>query len=153
MSRKIYIVALTAEERSFLKGLVSKGRVSALKRRHAQILLRIDSGPQGPGWTDARVAEALDVGLRSVERVRKRLVLEGLEAALSRKEQRNRKALKIDGKAEAHLIALACGEPPDGRNRWTLQLLADRLVELRLVESVSYETVRRTLKKTVLSLG
>jgi len=148
MPKKIYVVTLTAAERSSLRALLAKGKAAARKRVHAQILLKADGGPQGEGWEDERIAEAFGVGRCTVERARQRFVEEGLEAALDRKVQENRKARKIDGTVEARLIAVACGKPPEGRKRWTLQLLADRLVALELLDSVSYETVRRTLKKT-----
>jgi transposase len=148
MPKKHYVVTLTAAERSSLQALIAKGKVAARKRLHAQILLKADAGPKGNGWTDQQIVEAFDVGRCTVERLRQRFVEQGLEAALVRKPQQNRKPRKIDGEAEAHLIAVACGKPPAGRKGWTLRLLADRLVELELVDSVSYETVRRTLKKT-----
>jgi len=153
MSKKLYVVTLTAAERSYLQALIAKGKAAAQKRLHAQILLKADAGPDGDGWMDQQIMEAFDVSRRTVERLRQRLVEEGLEAALTRKPQENRVPRKIDGVAEAHLIAAACGKPPEGRKGWTLQLLADRLVELKLVDSVSYETVRRTLKKTKSSRG
>jgi transposase len=153
MPKKLYVVTLTADERSSLQALIAKGKAAAQKRLHAQILLKADIGPEGDGWKDRQIMEAFEVGRSTVERVRQRLVEEGLEAALTRKPQQNRVPRKIDGTAEAHLIAAACGKPPEGRKRWTLQLLADRLVVLELVEAVSYETVRRTLKKTKSSRG
>jgi transposase len=153
MPQKLYVVTLTADERSSLQALIAKGKAAAQKRLHAQILLKADVGPEGDGWKDRQITEAFEVGRSTVERVRQRLVEEGLEAALTRKPQQNRVPHKIDGATEAHLIAAACGKPPEGRKRWTLQLLADRLVVLELVESVSYETVRRTLKKTKSSRG
>ena len=112
------------------------------------MLLKTDQGPQGEGWTDEQIEQALDVNASTVERLRRRFVEEGLEAALQRKEQKNRKAKKIDGEAEARLVALACSKPPEGRTSWTLQLLADQMVSLEVVDSVSPETVRKTLKKT-----
>lgn len=148
MSPKRYVVTLTAEERSFLQGLVSKGRAAAHKQTHARILLKADEGAQGEGWTDGEIAEALGVAVSTIERIRQRFVEEGLDAALGRKKQENRRVRKIDGDAEAHLVALVCGKPPNGRARWTLRLLADKLVELELVDSVAHETVRQTLKKT-----
>ena len=148
MPKKHYIVTLTAEERTYLRGLVRKGKASALKQRHARILLKTDQGPQGEHWTDEKIQRALDVHRTTVERLRERFVEQGLESALRRKEQKNRKAKKIDGKTEAHLVALACSKPPEGRKRWTMKLLADRLIELEIVDSVSSETVRQTLKKT-----
>jgi transposase len=149
MPTKRYIVELTAEERQHLSQLVSAGKRSARTISRARILLKADQAPGGPAWHDGRIAEALDCGQRTVERVRRRFVEEGLEAALSHKPQERPSVQpKLDGAGEAHLIALACSEPPDGRGGWTLQMLADRLVELRVVESLSYETVRRVLKKT-----
>jgi transposase len=153
MPKKHYVVTLTAAERSSLQGLIAKGKVAAQKRLHAQILLKADAGPAGDGWKDQQIVEAFDVSRCTVERVRQRFVEQGLEAALVRKPQQNRIPRKIDGAAEAQLIAAACGKPPEGRKRWTLQLLADRLVALEMVESVSSETVRRTLKKTKSSRG
>jgi transposase len=153
MSNKQYIVTLTVAERSSLQSMIAKGKVAAKKRLHAQILLKADAGPEGEAWTDQRIGEAFDVGCRTVERLRQRFVEDGLEAALARKPQQNRIPRKIDGAAEAHLIATACSKPPEGRNRWTLKLLADRLVQLELVDTVSTETVRRTLKKTKSSRG
>ena len=153
MSKKLYVVTLGKEERSVLKGLVSHGKARAQKINHARILLQADSAPKGPSWKDKQIVEALSVSLRTVERVRKQFVEEGFEASLNRKVQKRRRQFKIDGDAEAHLIAAACGDPPEGRSRWTLRLLADKLVELELVDSVSLETVRQTLKKTSLSLG
>ena len=155
MPKKHYVVTLTAAERSSLQALIARGKLAAQKRLHAQILLKADvgSGRKADGWTDQQIVEAFDVGRCTVERVRQRFVEAGLEAALERKPQLNRIARKIDGRAEAHLIAAACGKPPTGRQRWTLKLLAARLVELELVDSVSYETVRRTLKKTKSNRG
>jgi transposase len=153
MPKKHYVVTLTADERSSLQALIAKGKVAAQKRIHAQILLKADAGPEGDGWTDQQIVEAFDVGRCTVERVRQRFVEQGLEAALVRKPQQNRIPRKLDGAAEAQLIAAACSKPPEGRNRWTLKLLADRLVVLELVDTISYETVRRTLKKTRSSRG
>jgi transposase len=153
MPKKIHIVTLTAAERSSLQALTAKGKVAARKRIHAQILLKADAGPEGDGWKDEQIAEAFDVGRCTVERARRRFVEEGLEAALTRKPQENRIPRKIDGTLEAHLIAMACGKPPEGRARWTLRLLADRMVALDLVDTVSHETVRQTLKKTKSNRG
>jgi len=147
LPKKLYVVELTEEERECLNGLVSKGKAPAYKRRHAQILLKSDAAADAPGWTDQQIVEAFDVSSSTVERVRERFVEEGLEAAINRKKQANRKPRTIDGDAEAYLIALACSKPPEGSLRWTLKMLAGRLVELHLVETVSRETVRRTLKK------
>ena len=148
MPKKRYIVTLTAEERTYLRGLISKGKAAAFKQRHARILLKTDQGSQGECWIDEKIEQALDVHSSTVERLRRRFVEEGLEAALQRKEQKNRKAKKIDGEAEARLVTLACSKPPEGRRSWTLQLLADQMVSLEVVDSVSPETVRKTLKKT-----
>jgi transposase len=146
---KKYVVRLEAEERERLRRLLSAGRVAAYKRKHAAILLKADQGPDGPGWTDVRIAEALDVSVRSIESLRQRLVEEGLEACLVRKKPpRPPRERKLDGEQEARLIAVSCSAPPAGRERWTLRLLADRLVELEVVDSISHETVRQTLKKT-----
>jgi hypothetical protein len=147
MANKHFIVRLTPEERSGLEQLLNKGRAWARKLTHARILLLADAGEHGPALTDQQIRAALSVGSATVERVRRRLVLDGLEAALNPRQGQREQARKIDGPVEAHLIALACGPPPPGRTRWTLQLLADQLVKLELVESVSYETVRQTLKK------
>ena len=150
---KKYVVTLTAEEREQLHELVSNDKAAAKKITHARILLKADAAPGGPGWQDQEIADALDVGTATVERLRRRFVEEGLDAALGRKKQLNRKPPVLDGAAEARLIALACSAPPEGRVCWTLRLLADKLVELEVVPAVSYETVRRTLQKTRSSRG
>ena len=150
---KKYRVKLSGEEREELKAMVSRGRCAAYRQTHARILLLGDEAQEGGAMKDEEIARSLQVGRATVERVRRRCVEEGLERALGRKEQLNRKRKRLDGEGEAHLIALACGEPPEGRASWTLQLLADRLVEGEIVESISHETVRQTLKKTSLSLG
>lgn len=143
-----YEARLSDEERARLRTLVGQGQASARLLTHGRILLKADRGDAGPSWTDAAIAGALDVGLSTVARVRQRYVEEGLEAALARKGPDRVYERKLDGAAEARLIALACGAPPEGRARWTLKLLADRLVALEVVESISYEAVRRTLKQT-----
>jgi transposase len=149
MPQKRYLVTLTAEERRDLAKLVSAGKRSARTLTRARILLKADQAAGGPAWDDARVAEALGCGRRTVERVRQRFVERGLEAALRHKPQdRPSRERKFDGAAEARLIAVACSPPPAGRARWTLKLLADRLVELEVFDSVSDEAVRRVLKKT-----
>jgi transposase len=146
---KKYRVTLTAEERQGLQDLIAAGKASAQKLAHARILLKADAAPGGPAWTDDHIAEAVEVSHATVERVRQRFVEQGLEAALVRTPQdRPSRQRKLDGRAEAHLIALACSRPPEGRDEWTMQLLADKLVELEVVDSISDETVRRTLKKT-----
>lgn len=151
--KKKYIVTLTQEERQMLHAMLSKGKAAARKLMHARILLKADASPEGPAWNDPEIAEGLDVGTATVERVRRQFVEEGLEAALERRKSRRQYSRVLDGDGEAHLIALACQKPPEGRSRWTLRLLADRMVQLEYVEQVSYQTVRRTLKKTNLSLG
>ena len=151
---KKYIVTLTAEERQNLLDLIASGKGAAKKLAHARILLKADASPGGPAWADGPIAQAIEVSIATVERVRQRFVEQGLEAALVRKPQdRPSRDLTLDGRAEARLIALACTPPPEGRAVWTMQLLADKLVELEVVASVSDETVRRTLKKTRSSPG
>ena len=153
---KKYRVALKVEEQEELKALVSRGRAAAYKQTHARILLLSDENQAEGPMMDQEIARSLKVGTATVERVRRRCVEEGVAAALGRKEQLNRRRKKLDGPGEAHLIALACSPPPlrlrsgqaPGRVSWTLQLLADGLVEGEIVESISDETVRRTLKKT-----
>ena len=146
--KKKYVVTLTEEERARLRGQIGAGKGSARKLMHARILLKADEGPGEAGWSDAAIAEALDAGHATVERVRQRFVEEGLASALSRRLPRRVYRRKIDGEAEARLVALACSEAPEGRDRWTLQLLADQLVRLEVVDSICPQTVRRTLKKT-----
>jgi hypothetical protein len=146
---KKYVVTLTAEEREQLAGMLAAGKAAAQKLAHARILLKADAAGGGPGWTDDRIAEAVEVSTATVERVRERFVGDGLEAALSRKKQAKPSRERVlDGAAEAKLIALACSPPPDERARWTLRMLADKLVELGVVPAVCTETVRRVVKKT-----
>jgi transposase len=151
---KKYKVTLTDEERSELHELIAAGKGAAKRLAHARVLLKADASEGGPAWPDARIAEAAELSVATVERVRQRFVEHGFEAALSRKKQaRPSRQRKFDGAAEARLVALACSAPPDGRVCWTMQMLADKLVELEVVEAVSDETVRRTLKKTRSSRG
>ena len=150
--KKKYVVELTTEERSQFQAIVRAKRMAAHKRRHAQMLLKVDQGVEGPGWSDAAVAEAFDCTPRSVERLRVRLVERGFEGGLEHGNRGKNRARKLDGVAEARLIALACGKTPEGRNRWTVRLLADQIVVLEIVESCSKSTVHRVLKKTSLSL-
>ena len=145
---KRYPVRLTASERQYLKQLIAAGTESARKLMYARILLKADQSEEGPAWVDERIAEAVETSQPTVSRVRKQYVEEGVEAALNRRPPTREYRRKLDGEQEAHLIAIACSSPPDGQARWTLHLLAERLVELEVVESVSYQTVRRTLKKT-----
>ena len=142
---KRYIVTLTEEERERLRQMLSSGKEGVRKLARARILLKADEG-----WTDKAIHEALDVSASTIERTRRRFVEEGLEATLNRRPSTRRYEHKLDGNAEAHLIALACSAPPAGRKRWSLRLLADTLVNLEQVDldSVSHETVRQTLKKT-----
>ena len=143
---KKYRVRLTDEERNHLEKLVRRGKAHARKLLYARILLKADE--DGPAWTDERIAEAFEVSVATVARERRRYCEEGLEVALLPKKPARPRRRVLDGRAEAHLIALACSNPPEGREHWPLRLLADRMVELGYVESLSYETVRRTLKKT-----
>ena len=150
MPAKQYKVNLLPEEREELQRLVSTGKAAAYKRMRAQILLKADQGSQGPAWTDQQISEALAVGRVTIERTRKALVLDGLPTALQRKKREHPPVpRKLDGSGEAHLIALACSEPPEGHSQWTLQLYVDELVALQVVDSISRETVRRTLKKRI----
>jgi len=151
---KKYKVTLTAAERLHLSDLIGAGKAAAAKLAHARVLLKADAADGGPAWSDARIAEAVEVSIATVERVRQRFVEQGLEAALGRKKpDRPSRPRKLDGRAEARLIALACSAPPEGRTEWTMQLLANKLVELEVVDTVCDETVRRALKKTRSSRG
>ena len=152
MPAKKYIVELTTEECSQLNAIIGKDRIAAHKRRHAQMLLKADQGEHGPAWIDADIADAFDCTPVTVENLRKRLVERGLDAALAHGNRGSYRARRLDGRAEAHLIALACGEPPAGRNRWSLRLLADQMVALKHVDECSHMAVKRTLKKTSSSL-
>jgi len=145
---KRYRVTLTQAERQELEQLISRGKADARKLAHARVLLQADEAEGGPGRTDEQVAAALDTSTRTCERVRERFVEQGLEAALLPKPTKRVYARRLDGKQEARLIALACSKPPAGKARWTLRLLADELVELEVIDTVSHETVRQTLKKT-----
>jgi len=152
--KKMFIVRVTETERSELDALVRKGKASALAIARARILLKADQGKNGEAQTDAQVAEALSVAAKTVFNVRRRWVEEGMEAALRRKKQNcSSRSRKLDGVAEAKLVAACCGPAPQGRARWTLRMLAGKLVELEVVDSISPETVRSTLKKTRLNLG
>ena len=148
MPSKRYVVTPTADERGQLEALTRAGRRSARTVTRARVLLLADQGDDGPGWEDRRVAEALGCGHRTVERVRERFVTDGLDATLTHKPQdKPSRTPVLDGKAEARLVALACAATPDGRKAWTLRMLADKLVELEVVDAISHETVRRVLKK------
>ncbi len=144
---KKYIVRLEAVERERLQRLVRTGKVAAYKIRHANLLLMADAN--GPGWCDEQITEGLGVSVGQIEHLRKRFVEQGLDTCLERKKQEHPSIEpKFDGEKEAKLIALACGKAPAGRARWSLRLLADRAVELRIVESTSHETVRQVLQRT-----
>jgi transposase len=145
---KKYTVRLSEEERNLLWDIVKKLKGTSQKVRRANILLKADI--DGPGWFDAKIAEALSCRIQTVENVRRRLVTEGLDAVLNRKKRETPPRPKIlDGKQEAEIIALRLGKPPTGFANWTLRLMAEQIVELEIADSISYETVRRTLKKTV----
>ncbi len=148
-----YIVTLTQTQRQQLQDLISAGIGPARTLAHARILLKADQGDQGPGWKDADVAAALEVSHPTIGRVRQRFSRSGLEAALHRRPPNRQYQRKLDGSQEAHLVAVACSTPPEGQGRWTLRLLANRMVELEQVDSLSYETVRQVLKKTNSSPG
>ena len=143
-----YVVRLNKEERAPLLAVVTTGRAAAAKLLHARILLKADVGAGDRHWTDEEIAEALDTSAATVHRVRQTWVEQGMEAALARKRPTGRQYHKLDGAQEAQLVAVTCSAPPTGRTRWTLQLLADKLVELDLVATISAECVRTTLKKT-----
>jgi hypothetical protein len=151
--RQAYVVTLTEAERAHLRGLVGSGAAPARTLAHARILLKANRGEGGPGWTDAAIAAAVEVHPATVGRVRRAYVEGGLEAALTRKTPDRVYERRLDGAAEAQLIALSCSAPPAGRERWTLRLLADELVRLEVVTSVSYETVRRTFQQTTSNRG
>lgn len=162
MPKKKYIVALSVEERETLESLTTTGKTSAYKFNHARILLMADINQEGSGWRDHAISDALNISVSTIERVRQRFVEQSLDAALSRRElsgvefstrhtrqpPSRRKPRLLDGEQEAHLIALACAQTPEGQGKWSVRLLADQLVELGYVESISHETVRQTLKKT-----
>ncbi|AMV24083.1 hypothetical protein VT84_06780 [Gemmata sp. SH-PL17] len=148
-----FVVRLDEAERGRLQEMVDRGEGSKTIRNRALILLKADEGEGGPAWTDAKIAEAFGVGVRTAERTRRLLVVEGFEAVLARKPSMNRQYRKLDGAQDAELVKLACSKPPAGRVRWTLQLLADRLVERNVVTSIGREAVRTTLEKTTSSRG
>lgn len=151
--RKLYRVTLSQAERKQLLEMTRKGKSSALRQAHARVLLQADESEDGLSRSDAEIHEALGVAVSTIERVRQRFVEEGLEAALERKPTTRQYERLLDGEAEAHLIALACSDPPEGHAQWSVRLLADRMVVLEYAESVSRETVRRTLKKMRLNRG
>ena len=148
-----FVVRLCAAERDNLGGLVNRGKVGAEKRKRAHLLLKTDASPEGPAWSDAQIASALDVSMTTIHRTRQAYVEQGLEDALERQRPTGRHYRKLDGVQEAKLVTIACSPPPEGQARWTIKLLADKLVELEIVDSIGEETVRRTLKKTSSSRG
>ena len=145
---KKYRVTLTDDERSMLTSLISSGTAPARTLTHARILLKADQAAHGPAWTDEAIRDALAVSLSTIARVRERFVEESLEAALYRRTPLNHRPRLLDGAEEAHLLALTCSPPPPGQERWSLRLLADKMVELEYVDQVSHETIRQVLKKT-----
>ncbi len=150
---KKYRVTLTEDERTMLTSMINAGTAPARTLTHARILLKADQAPDGPAWTDQAIHDALDVGLSTIARVRERFVEDSLEAALHRRSPSRTRERLLDGSEEAHLLALTCSPPPIGQERWSLRLLADKMVELEYVAQVSHETVRQTLKKTNSSRG
>jgi len=153
IAAKKYVVKLSEAERSHLQALINKGKSPAKRLLKARILLKADASEQGEGWSDGRIVEALDTNMSMVTRVRQRLVEEGLEAVLSRKQRASPAITPIfDGEKEARLTALACSTPPEGYARWTLRLLEDKVVELGIVEHASDNTIGRVLKKTRFNL-
>jgi transposase len=153
MPAKRYKVSLTQEEREELRALVNKGQGQARRLRRARILLMADEAQEGGGFKDADIAKALNAQVRTVERTRQKCVQEGIQAALNHTRPTKSRRKVLDGAAEARLVQLACSQAPDGRESWSMQLLADKLIQLEVVETVSCETVRTTLKKMNLSLG
>jgi transposase len=148
-----YKVTLTAMEREQLQAIMSKGKHSSLQFRNACILLNCDEGEQGQKASNEQVAQILQITTKTVERLKQRFVEEGFEACMDRKPYPEVKEVKTDGDFEAHLVAISCSKAPDGYARWSLRMLADKMVELKYAETVSHETVRQVLKKTKLSHG
>lgn len=150
---KKYIVRLTPAEKQALEQLINQGSSAARKLTHARILLKANCDQEQGGWSDQAIHQAIDVSLSTIARVRQIFVEQGLDAALNPKPSSQLRLRKLDGAAEAHLVACCCSNPPLGRKEWTLRLLAEQMVKLEYVDSLSYETVRQVLKKTKLSLG
>ncbi len=153
MPAKIYKVTLSKEERAELVALVSKGKGVARRQRRARILLLADENQAKGAWKDADIAKALNAHTRTVERTREKCVKMGIEAALNHTRPQKKRSRMLDGEGEARLVQLACTEAPDGHEQWSMQMLADKLIELEVVETISRETVRTTLKKLNLSRG
>lgn len=150
---KKYVVKLTNKQRQHLEKLISSGIVPARTITRAHILLKSDCRPESPNWTYSQITEAFNVSEVTISKVRKSFVESGFEAALYRKKPDREYKHRLDGEAEAHLIALVCGQPPEGYKQWSLRLIRDRFVELEYVDKISHETIRTTLKKTHLSPG
>ena len=148
MKMKIHKVTLTQEEIVQLKTITSKGRKRARVLKNALILLNVDEGPNGKRRKDEDVADVLDVTVRTLENIRRRFVLDGFETALYGKPRERTYDRKVDGDVEAHLVALSCSQPPEGYGKWSLRLLADKMVELQYIDNISHEKVRQVLKKT-----
>lgn len=148
-----YKVTLTNEEREELKAVISKGRHSSLQYRNACILINCDEGPYGNRLPNEQIAQVLQINTKTVERLKQRFVEEGFEACTERRPYPPKTAVKADGDFEAHLVAISCSEAPEGYSRWSLRMLADKMVELEYVDSISHETVRQVLKKTKSSRG
>ena len=148
-----YKVSLTQEERDYLKGIISRGKHSSLQYRNACILINCDEGSYGQKLPNEQIAQVLQINPKTVERLKQRFVEEGFEACMDRKPYPAKKEIKADGDFEAHLVALSCSKAPQGYARWSLRMLADKMVELKYVDEVSHETVRQVLKKTKLSRG
>lgn len=153
MKTRRYVLKLTVDERTWLEGMVSKGKAAVWKVRHAHALLKMDQGEAGPGWDDARIAEAFGITTRSLEAWRKRAVEDGPQALFERQYPQRPHCRKLDGQGEAQLVKLACSGAPGERSGWTLNLLTSQSLELEIVKSISRETVRRVLKKTISSRG
>ncbi len=153
MPEKQYKVTMSKEERGVLHEIVTKGKWVAYKRTRAQVLLKSDESHGQSAWTDKQISDAFDISVGTVERIRKTFVLEGLEQALKRKKQERPSYFKFDGEKESKLIALCCSPAPEGHQRWSLRLLADKLVELNVFDSISHKSVGEHLKKTNLNLG
>jgi transposase len=151
--KKQHLVALTEAQRVTLKSLISSGHAAARTLTRARILLKADTSHEGGGWSDREIGQALETSRPTVERVRQRFAQAGLEAALYPRPRLTPPERRLDGEQEAHLVALACSAPPEGRERWTLRLLASGLIEREIVDTISHETVRQTLKKTNSSPG
>jgi transposase len=145
---KRYPVVVSEAERAYLEQLLAAGSAPTRKLMHARVLLKADEGPGGPSWVDQAIAEAVEVSQPTIARIRRQYVEQGLEAALNRRAPRREYRRKLDGEQQAQVVVLACSSPPQGRDRWSLRLLADKLVELEVVDRISYQTIRRLLKKT-----